>query len=141
MENQTGIDTARPTARSKCSVARKRPEDELTRACAEWVEIMRFADDRYNLVFSVQNERHVSPQEGARWNKRGRKKGVSDWIILCASKNNMYTGAAIELKAGKNKATEEQMEFLNCAYKHGNMSAICRSFDAFQKVVTQYMEG
>lgn len=122
-------------------MSRLRPEDALTQACADWIEIQRRRDPRYKLVFSVQNERMCSPREGARWNKRGRQKGVSDWIILCASKDNRYTSAAIELKAGKNKATEEQREFLDIAYANGSFCAIVRSFDAFQKIVTTFMEG
>lgn len=122
-------------------MTRLRPEDSLTRACAEWVEIKRLTNPKYKLVFSVQNERRVSPQEGKRWNLRGRQKGVSDWIILCASVDNRYTGAALELKAGKNEATKEQREFLDVAYANGNLCAILRSFDAFQKVVEYFMEG
>ena len=121
--------------------SRYRPEDALTQACAQWIEIQRLKDPRYKLIFSVQNERKVSPREGRLWNKRGRQKGVSDWIILCSSADGRYTGGAIELKAGKNKLTEHQREFLNIAYNNGNAVAVCRSFDAFQKLITNYMEG
>jgi hypothetical protein len=118
-----------------------KPEDALTRACAEWVAFKRKTDPWYKLVFSVQNERRVSAREGALWNLRGRQKGVSDWIILCASKDNRYTGAALELKSEKGRTTDAQKEFLDTAYGHGNFCAVIRSFDAFQKIITYFKEG
>lgn len=116
-----------------------RPEDALTIACADWVKLMRKTDQRYELVFSVQNERKTSPRMGRMWNRRGRRKGVSDWIILCPSKSGKYCGGCIELKAGKNKPTAAQRDFLDIAYAHGNYCAVVRSFDAFREVLTQYM--
>lgn len=117
-----------------------RPEDFLTKQCAQWVSLMRNQDDRFKLVFSVQNERKTTPRAGRQWNLRGRTKGVSDWIILCPSSSGRYHNGAIELKAGRNNVTPDQASFLATADKHGSFAAVIRSFEDFQRAVTLYME-
>ena len=61
------------------------------------------------LMFHVPNEGKRSVYSGAELKRAGLKKGVPDVMLPVARKG--YNGLAIEMKAGKNKPTEEQKKW------------------------------
>lgn len=115
-------------------------EDQLSMACADLVALRRKSDDRYWLVFSVQNERKVTAAQGAMWNRKGRLKGVSDWIVLHPSHTGQFHHAAIELKVGRNKATKAQGEFLERVSNSGGVGVVIKDVGVFEWFLEQYFE-
>jgi len=113
----------------------------LSVACQDWVAIKRKTNSKYELVFSVQNERRASPREGKKWNRKGRRKGVSDWLVLCKSHCETYSAACIELKSPIGRVSKEQQEFMDIAWEHGNFCTVARSLDAFIACCEWYIEG
>jgi hypothetical protein len=62
------------------------------------------------LAFHVPNGGVRHPATGARFKAMGVKPGVPD--VLLPVPNGKYTGLAIEMKAGKNQATDYQQWWL-----------------------------
>jgi hypothetical protein len=67
----------------------------------------------------------------------GVKPGVSD-ICLPVSRNG-YTCLWIELKAGKNKATQNQIDFMEFQTKEGAMCVIAYDWVTARDAVKNYL--
>jgi VRR-NUC domain len=76
-------------------------------------------------AFAVPNGLHTSKLQAARAVKEGLTAGIPD---VCIVRNDGLC-AFIELKAGKNKVTPEQFEFLDWCVSHNVPAAVCRSID------------
>lgn len=97
------------------------PEDRLQLAVLEYLEIT-VAEP--HLVWHTPNSGKRSQSEANRFKLLGVVPGVPDLILL--------TGRGIhflELKAGKNKPTEAQEDFMSYARSLGWHTAIIRSLD------------
>jgi len=71
----------------------------------------------------------------------GAMAGVSDWVILYPTFNEMrgYFGACIELKAKGGSLQKSQKEFLERMGKAGYFVAICWSLDGFEDALTEFI--
>lgn len=90
------------------------------------------------LMFHVPNEGKRSVYSGAELKRAGLKKGVPDVMLPVARKG--YHGLAIEMKAGKNKPTEEQKKWLTGLAKEGWLCYVCRGYEAAATVLGEYMD-
>ena len=90
------------------------------------------------LMFHVPNEGKRSVYSGAELKRAGLKKGVPDVMLPVARKG--YHGLAIEMKAGKNKLTEEQKKWLTGLAKEGWLCYVCRGYEAAATVLGEYMD-
>lgn len=90
------------------------------------------------LMFHVPNEGKRSVYSGAELKRAGLKKGVPDVMLPVARKG--YHGLAIEMKAGKNKPTEEQKKWLTGLAKEGWLCYVCRGYEAAATVLGDYMD-
>jgi hypothetical protein len=78
------------------------------------------------LLFHVPNETFTTSKTAKeKAVMMGVVKGVSDYILLHSSHDRKYHALVIEMKYGKNKPTEDQMEFIARAVFAGNNAAIC----------------
>lgn len=68
----------------------------------------------------------------------GVKAGVPDISLPVPS--GRYHGLYIELKAGKNKTTENQNEWLDKLTQQGYYIAVCYGWEAASKVITEYLK-
>ena len=66
----------------------------------------------------------------------GFVKGVSDWIIMGRAEDRVVM-LAVELKAGREKASENQLEFQRWCTRAGIRWAIMRSVRAFGSLMTE----
>ena len=103
---------------------RKYPEDDLQMACARYLDLMGW------LWCHVANERKTTKPAGKRLTLKGVKSGVPD--ILIFEPRGKYNGLAIELKAGRNKLTESQEEWLWRLGKKDWYASVCYNFDQFK---------
>lgn len=112
-------------------MTRRYAEDDLQMQVAQYCDLKRL------LWAHPANERKTSPQAGARLKRKGVKSGVPDVMIY--TPNRVYSGLAIELKTGKNKATDNQQRWLDELGMCDWQTAVCYSFDDAKAVIDKYM--
>jgi len=52
-----------------------------------------------------------------------------------------YHGLFIEMKAGKNKPTAEQLQFIDFVTDHGYLAVICWNWTVAKDEITKYLRG
>ena len=116
-----------------------RSEKELReqQALFDWALLWENAHPELKAMFHVTNEGKRSKANGAALRRGGLKKGVPD-IWLTVPKGE-YHGLVIELKADRNRVTEDQQEWLERQAKYGWRSFACWGFEAAAKVVAEYL--
>lgn len=85
----------------------------------------------------IANERRCSIQQGKILKRMGVKAGVAD--IFVAIPRGIYHGLWIELKAGKNKATPLQKEFLANMAKQGYLTACVTGYENAREIIENYI--
>jgi len=95
------------------------------------------ANERKTTVKRGKNGKLYSP-EGSKLKQMGVKKGVPD--ILIFDKIKEFSGFAIELKAGSNKASEHQLEWLSELEKRGWKTLVTNSLDEVLHCINEYFK-
>jgi len=88
-------------------------------------------------LFSVPNGGKRSIVTATLLKSEGALAGVADLFLMYPSKT--YHGLFIEMKIGKGKQTENQIDFERQCKKFGYKYEVCRSFDDFVNIVNQYI--
>ena len=110
----------------------KYTEHKLQVACVKW---FRYQFPHY-LIFSIPNERKVSPIAGKRFKDAGRVAGIPDLFLAIPSYH--YNGLFIEMKSDKGKLNENQKAIQKALSRHYKV-VTCYSFDEFQQAVKDYL--
>lgn len=112
----------------------KSPEHDLQTRCVIWFHY-RFPHLK-PLFFSVPNGGYRKKAEAARLKAEGANAGVSDLILqLPAGK---WSSLNIEMKAGSSQR-EEQKVYQTCVQVSGGRYELCRSYEQFVDLVTEYI--
>lgn len=94
-------------------------------------------------LFAIPNggSRHIA--EATKMVAAGTRKGVPDIFLPYASYNgtNGYYGCFIEMKVGKNKPTEEQLEWIHHLIKEYYHCSVCYSWIEARDMLIAYLEG
>ena len=90
-----------------------------------------------DLLYHIHNEGKMSPKQGNKLNKKGRRKGMPDLHLPVA--RWMLKGLWIELKYGKNKLTEDQKIIMTKLIAQGHGVYICRSVQEAMNKIIWYM--
>lgn len=111
------------------------PEHQLQVQCVRWFRL------KYKNILLWANplggKRDATT--AAKLKAEGAMAGLPDLTIARASKG--YHGLYIEMKNGKkNNPTELQKEFMRKLNEEGYKAVVCRSFDEFVSIVTEYLE-
>lgn len=106
--------------------------DQIRLFC--WI---RTRPDIHPYAFSVPNDRKTNIIMGAILKHMGLKPGVSD--ICVAIPRGGYHGLFIELKFGKNKATQHQLNFIENMHSKGYRALVCVGYDAARAVIEAYL--
>lgn len=112
-------------------------ESNLQIACVRWFRCQY--PKLAKILFSVPNGGTRNSREAGFLKAEGVTAGVSDLILL--KPNGQYPYLCIEMKAGKNKQTQHQIEFQKSIEKAGGKYVICRSVDEFITEINQYLKG
>lgn len=136
VRNKDGITVYRSVEREKKSRSENCEQVDLNFHCAELWPI------EYGSMWHTVNEsgRSGNAQYGAELNKRGRKKGVSDWIV--AVPKNGFHGLFIELKKeGKDASpiSKEQRDFLLCQQQLDYKCVVAYGYKAALKAIDNYL--
>jgi hypothetical protein len=116
-------------------------------ALVTWAEMSKNKYPELQLLFAIPNGgklpytringKVLSPQR-IQLVKEGLKSGVPD-LCLPVARNNLH-GLFIEMKAGKNKPTEEQLEWKAKLTEQGYLSVVCWGFESAKKVILEYIQ-
>lgn len=109
-------------------------ESQIQRAIFDWAKYK----PELKWLFHIPNGGSRNMLEAVHLKQQGVKKGVSD-MFLPIPKNN-YHGLFIELKAGKNKPSKEQLEFIDYVSKQGYKAVVCYGLDETIKVIEEYLK-
>jgi hypothetical protein len=109
------------------------PEDQLQIAVAQLIDAHGW------FWWHTPNEGRRSPRGGKLLKRKGLLPGVVDVIVwecwVDDRDRESGFGVAIELKAGRNKPTDAQSEFLRRAEARGALTAVCRTIDEVQTIL------
>ena len=102
------------------------------------ISVARVLDLAGVLWCHVANERKTSIIQGARLKKKGVKSGVPDVLIFEA--RGGFSGLAIELKAGNNKPTKNQLKWLHDLDLNGWKCSWSNDLDEILEIINEYLE-
>ena len=91
------------------------------------------------LMYHIPNGGSRNRLEAANLKKQGVKSGVPDICLPVA--RGAYHGLYIEMKAGRNKASENQKQWLSDLNEQGHYAVLCYGWNAASEVITNYLEG
>lgn len=89
------------------------------------------------LIFAIPNGGARSAITGARLRDEGVTAGVPD-LFLCAAKGEFH-GLFIEMKTPTGKLSAAQKQVAVQIVQEGYSFAVCRSFDEFRQIITEYL--
>lgn len=107
-------------------------EHDIQSACVKW---FRLWYSKY-MIYAIPNGGERNAIVAAKLKKEGVLAGVPDLHIPVARKG--YHGLYIEMKAGKNKPTDNQITVMDKLRKEGYRCEVCWNLDEFMKVVASY---
>ena len=88
--------------------------------------------------FHIANERKTSPQEGLILQRMGVRSGVSD--IFIGVSRGTYHGFFLELKAGNNLPTKNQLDFMEDMSSQNYYCTWCKGYEKARETIEWYME-
>ena len=116
-----------------------------------WAAYMEEQIPELRLMFAIPNGGHRHKAVAAKMKAEGVQAGVPDIFIACPHTKTTvsyqvgpfsqdFAGLFIELKAGKNKTTESQDEWIERLSKAGYRVAVCYGFEEAKKEILDYLE-
>lgn len=114
-------------------------ESQAQRLVFDWANWQKSKYPQLKAMYHAANEGKRSRIAGAELKRQGMKPGVCDICLPYASGkyNNLY----VELKVDKNKATEDQLKFIDAINAIGGKAVIAYGSEAAIQVITAYLEG
>ena len=107
-----------------------RSEDEEQMTVIEYCAVRRLP------VVHIPNEGRRDPRTGARLKAMGMSAGFPD--LFFPAPRSGYHGLMIEMKAGYNKPTEKQLDWLSMLSNEGYKTAVCYGFDEAKNAIDEY---
>lgn len=126
--------TSKPTRRTNAS-----PEEDLQRACFEWVRLSQPVHPILKWLTHIPNGGKRSKGEGGKLKAMGVRKGLMDFLL--PRKHRGWQGLAIELKSADGRLTTEQRDWLDALASDGYLTAECRTVEEFQATVQRFLNG
>ena len=114
-------------------------EDHEQIALFQWRDLFSVHHPELRLMYHIPNGGSRDKREAAKLKRMGVKAGVSDIYLPVArgGKNGLY----IELKAGRNRVTPEQQQFIEDVRQQGYAAEVCYGWEAAARVILQYLRG
>lgn len=122
---------------------KRHPEDDMQRALFKWITLATPRIPQLALAFHPANGGRRGKIESARLKGLGVRPGVPDVMIPGYSRfrgdpNLERIGLAIELKAGDNEPTKEQLQWLSRLQSAGWATYVFYSFDDARAMIAAY---
>lgn len=116
----------------KCS-----PESREQITLFEWAALNLGKYPELELLYHIPNGGKRAKTTAIRLKLEGVKSGVPD--LKLPVPRGIYNGLYIELKAGKNKPTKNQEEWLDNLKKQGYFTAVCYGWESASEVLLKYL--
>lgn len=113
----------------------KQSEHDLQTACVNW---FRYQYPKL-LIYSIPNGGQRNAIVAAKLKAEGVLAGVPDLHVPVAV--GKYHGMYVEMKVGRNKPTENQLNVMAKLQEQGYYCAVCNSFDNFMATVNGYLNN
>jgi len=107
-------------------------EHDIQVACINW---FRYQYPKY-LIYAIPNGGARNIVTATKLKAEGVTAGVPDLHVPVAM--GIYHGLYIEMKAGKNKASEHQITVMEKLKNEGYLCAVCCNLNQFMGVVNDY---
>jgi hypothetical protein len=127
-------------------IAKKSSEHLEQVALIQWTNLMSNRWPILHWFFAIPNGAALPRRKGSGFSlqgmklkQEGLKPGVCD--LMLPSPCGGYNGFFLELKYGKNKPSEEQIEFIEAVRKEGYYAAVCWGADAAIEELEKYLSG
>ncbi len=114
------------------------PEEQTQIALFQWAKLEEPRFPELRLLFHIPNGGKRTKVEAARFKAAGTKAGVPDLFLPVPRAE--YHGLFVELKAGKNRPTEAQREWLTELGRMGYRTAVCYSLDEAIREIKGYLK-
>lgn len=133
---QTGTDTQ---AKPPGAVRRREVQHEAMEQAAlfQWAFTVQHTFPELRLMYHIPNGGKRNRFEAANLKRQGVKAGVPD-ICLPVARGGFH-GLYIELKAGKNKTTDKQNEWLSDLMAQGYSAHVCVGWENAKDTITKYL--
>lgn len=102
-----------------------------------WAGYMMGKYPELKLMYHIPNGGSRNLKEAANLKIQGVKAGVPD-ICLPVGRGK-YHALYIEMKAGKNKCSESQKQWIADLTQENNLAVVCYGWDAASKVIEDYL--
>lgn len=102
----------------------------------EQIKVIQYCDLRKIPVFHIPNGGSRNKLEAANLKRQGVRAGVPD--LFFPEPHWGYHGLFIEMKAGKNRATQKQTEWLKRLEGNGYIARVCRGFEDARALIEWY---
>lgn len=120
-------------------VKRAAPEEDLQRACMDWVFLNTARYPKLKFMVHVPNGGKRPKGEAGKLKAMGCRAGYPD--LTLPRRHLRYFGLAMELKSPTGSVSAEQRVWLDGFADDGWLVAVIRSLDDFIAVTTLFLEG
>ena len=112
-------------------------ESQEQQALFQWAELNKNKYPELGLMFHIPNGGKRNITTAVRLKKEGVKSGIPD-IFLPTARGN-YHGLFIEMKAGKNPETANQLRWIAELTLEGYKATTCRGWERAKDVILDYL--
>lgn len=117
----------------------KSSESEEQIGLFQWASYNEHTYPELRLMFHIPNGRYRTKTTAAWLKREGVKSGVPD-ICLPVARGG-YHGLYIELKANKNRTTDNQDQWIADLTAEGYFATTCCGWEAAVKIIKSYLGG
>lgn len=111
----------------------KEQEHYIQVACVNW---FRYQYPQH-LIWAVPNGGQRNAVVAAKLKAEGVLAGVPDLFVAVV--RGSYSGLFVEMKAGKNKPTDEQKSVIQQLWEAGYKCEVCWSVEEFKSIIDSYL--
>lgn len=105
----------------------------------EQIAVVQYCELRKIPVFAIPNGGTRHRLEAINLKRQGVRAGVPDLCVPVAKKG--YHGLYIEMKYGKNKATDKQEQWIELLNRNGYFAVVCVGAELAIKVIDWYFNN
>ncbi|HAC16943.1 MAG TPA: VRR-NUC domain-containing protein [Bacteroidetes bacterium] len=114
------------------------PEHLEQVALFQWASLNDERIPELKLMFHIPNGGHRHKAVAAKMKAEGVKAGVPDILLACP--RDGFHGLFIEMKAGKNRTTKSQNEWIQRLLGVGYLAVVCYGFEEAKKEIMDYLD-
>jgi hypothetical protein len=103
----------------------------------QWAEIASGQHPELRLLFAIPNGGHRHKAVAGKLKAEGVRRGVPDLCLPVP--RGQFHACYVELKAGKNRPTPEQREWIATLQQHGNFAQVCTGWEEARDCLAYYL--